>query len=412
MDFNDPGSNYQAFISRLDSGDFLEDYSVIEPLGSGTLGRLYIARQMNLGFSVAIRVLPEQFMKRDDAHERFTAAAAMMDVLDHPDIVQTNDFRRTDGVYWYRMDLAPGDGSGVRSLRDLSEKTGGAIDQALLAGILEDVLSGLASAHDTGIVHLTLTPSSVLLYPRRDGSFQGRISNFCRMTILREGRLPVEESSNGDDSALKRHSSRCAGFTGVLPGIPAYAAPEQINRQICDARTDVYQVGMIAYRLLTGQKLSPRLPSAINPGLDKWWDRFVLKALESRPDNRFRNAAEMLDFLKNRSLQAPEPAKKTTVERKTVSSGSGPSGYGSGAAAKPMESPEYKTAVRPGLRGKTAEKKHKSGIGFRLSVFAGIASALLILFLIIDPGKRSVADNSAAGMAANQQDGSQINYSE
>ncbi len=383
---NDPGSEYQSLIFRLDQGDFLEEYSIIEPIGSGLLGRLYMARHTSLGLSVAIRVLPEEFMKRDDALDRFTAAAAMMDVLDHPNLVKTNNFRQTNGVYWYRMDLANGEGSGVRSARDLAEKTGGVIDQMLFTGILEDVLKGVAVAHEKGIVHSSLTPSAILLYPKRGGGFQARVSNFCKMTLLSDGRPLSADSSPGNGSPQNRKSSLWTGSTGVLPGSWDYAAPEQINRQVCDIRTDVYQIGLIMYRLLTGQKLSPKLPSAINPRLDERWDRIILKALETRPEVRFRNAGEMLDALKTTSCPAPAPKLRALDKRRAIPSGD------------------------DACRGEGTAKKQKSRISSWIFSGLGIAAALLITFMIVDSRKQCIPEYESADMNFDEQTGTQINY--
>jgi serine/threonine protein kinase len=104
---------YVNAIERLRDGAQFDQYTIIKLLGRGGMGAVYEARHVTLEEHFAIKVLPYEFMARRDAVQRFENEARVMAKLKHPNIVKVDDFRRTQGLYWLRMDLARRDAAGT-----------------------------------------------------------------------------------------------------------------------------------------------------------------------------------------------------------------------------------------------------------------------------------------------------------
>ncbi len=289
--------------AKITAGMQLAKYTVVRMLGRGGMGEVYEVRHQTLEKSYAIKVLPQAFADSEDALQRFEDEARVMANLDHPNITRVDDFRFSDGVYWLRMELAQGDACGSVSLQDMADRNNGRIDPRRLHKLMLGVLNGVAWAHDKGIMHRNLKPANLLLFMDIDGELKAKVSDFGLVRILGEDYLRSRAmvSANvsvGPEGSVAESSSR------ALISTWEYMAPEQQDGKTVDVRADVYSLGLVFYRLLTGEPLSPRAPSKIIPGLGNRWDSFVLKALEINPDERFQNAREMLEAL---NAVAPAP---------------------------------------------------------------------------------------------------------
>ena len=144
-------------------GTLLGQYRLVRLLGRGGMGEVYEAEHTTLGLRYALKLLPEDFASRPGALERFRREARVMAQLQHEHIVKVDDFGETEGRYWLRMELMEGVGKGVVSLADLAKKSGGELEQGLLADILLQVTDGLGYAHAHGAVHRDLKPGNILL---------------------------------------------------------------------------------------------------------------------------------------------------------------------------------------------------------------------------------------------------------
>jgi formylglycine-generating enzyme required for sulfatase activity/tRNA A-37 threonylcarbamoyl transferase component Bud32 len=305
-------SIYEKAIASLADGSEFAEYTIIKLLGRGGMGAVYEARHVTLEEHFAIKVLPYEFMARKDAVQRFENEARVMAKLKHPNIVRVDDFRQTKGLYWLRMELARGDGSGAVSLQELAAKNDGIIEQSLLLTLMQDVLRGIAYAHRKGVIHRDLKPPNILLFPKQGGGLTAKVSDYGLVKMLGEEFLhsrvthSVKLSMGGAVPEDRKGTS-----TRALLGTWEYMSPEQQRGGEVSPRSDVYSLGLVCYQLLTGESLSPRAPSFLNPDICREWDHIVLTALENKPEKRFADAGAM--------LQALEPVRKaihTSAEQK------------------------------------------------------------------------------------------------
>ncbi len=295
-------------------GQTLGQYRIVRPLGRGGMGEVYEVEHETLERRYALKLLPTDFAGQPGALERFRREAKVMARLEHPNILKVDDFGETGGRYWLRMELAGGvdEGRGARgegggqrgevrgtgvSLQDLAEAKGGRIPQEELVGILKQILEGLAYAHGHGAIHRDLKPSNIL--------FSGgvvKISDFGLVRLVGEewvrsqAQLSVQRSmSMGDMRTLQKEGEGTS--TRSMLGTYEYMSPEQKRGEEATERSDLYAVGLMGYRLLTGRGLSMKTPSQIDKSLAKEWDAFLAEALEEDAGERWTSAKAMQEGL-------------------------------------------------------------------------------------------------------------------
>ena len=282
---------------------------IVRPLGSGGMGEVFEAQHTTLDERYALKLLPEDFASRPEAVERFRREAQVMASLEHTNIVRFYEFGETQGRYWLRMELvqmelAHGGAPEVMTLEQYAAKHGGKIEQGEFALILNQILEGLAHAHGKGVVHRDLKPGNILLKKDGNGGLLVKISDFGLAQGIGEMPPQGKELSVGEMQAIEQEED--TGKTALL-GTWEYMAPEQRLRAETDSRSDVYAIGLICYRLLTGQKLGLEMPSPLVTGLIPSWDDFLKKALEQKPEARYANGGEMLSAFKAIATQVPPP---------------------------------------------------------------------------------------------------------
>jgi eukaryotic-like serine/threonine-protein kinase len=258
-------------------------YQVIEPIAEGAMGAVYRGERLKLGRAVAIKIMHDALPDELASRGRFEREAKLMARLEHPHCVSVIDFGLHDGKPYLVMELVRG-----TSLLDVLAKVG-RLEPARAAELVKQVLSGLAHAHELGIVHRDIKPANIMLTERTGLGEQIRILDFglARPAI--------------DSTKLT---------TGIVVGTPNYMAPEQIKGGAIDGRTDLYAVGVMLFELITGKKpfladdplavvrkhlhaapptLAETLPGLNVPELEE----VVAKALSKQPVHRYASAAEM-----------------------------------------------------------------------------------------------------------------------
>ena len=258
-------------------GRTIGKYRVVGALGRGGMGTVYKAVDETLNREVAIKVLNADLFETDGG-KRFRTEAVTLAKLNHPRIARVYELTRDGENLLLVMEYVPGE-----TFEHLIAGTGAlSIDRAVT--LAANVLDALQHAHQAGVVHRDLKPANVMVTPSGD------------VKVMDFGIARVQGSEHLTSS-------------GYMMGTPAYMAPEQVRGDDVDARTDVYAMGVVLYRMVTGQlpfkadtavaMIQKQLNDAPTPSrqfradIPDWLDDVLRRALAKNPADRFQ-AAEAL----------------------------------------------------------------------------------------------------------------------
>jgi TolB-like protein/Tfp pilus assembly protein PilF len=270
-------------------GQTLGHYRVLEQIGAGGMGLVFRAHDERLDREVALKVLPPGTLTDENARKRFRKEALTLSKLNHPNIATVFDFDTQDGVDFLVMELIPG--------VTLDEKlAAGALPEKEVIRLGMQLTEGLAAAHSEGVIHRDLKPGNLRLTP--DGRL--KILDFGLAKLLH----PVS------DAAPTESLSQTHGAVGTLP----YMAPEQLQGEAADARSDIWAAGAVLYELATGRRPFPQssapmltdailrqapvAPVRLNPYISPELEEIILKALEKDCETRYQHAADIRADLK------------------------------------------------------------------------------------------------------------------
>ena len=203
-------------------------YRLLEELGAGGMGRVFLAEHVKLGRRVALKVLQPELWHNRRSVQRFFQEARLVNRIDHENIVQIHDYvQESDGLSYLIMELLVG--------RDLmqSHDQDGAFALSRAVSILRQVTAALTAAHQQGVVHRDLKPGNIFLLQK-----PGR-PDFVKLLDFGIAKLQ-------DDSDIEAPHTR----TGSIVGTPLYMSPEQASGESVDARSDLYSLGVVAYWML------------------------------------------------------------------------------------------------------------------------------------------------------------------
>lgn len=331
-------------------------YVIHGVLGEGGMGTVYDAEHLALKRPVAVKVLNPTQAAKSTAVKRFQHEARAAGAIGHPNICEVYDLGRLDdGSPYLVMEKLVG-----QTLSDVIKRVG-PLPFATAAEIVFQVLSGLAAAHDKGIVHRDIKPENVFLSERIGLPEIVKLLDFGVSKMLVRG--PDE---NDEDFDLTR--------TGMVMGTPYYMSPEQArgDRNL-DARVDLYACGVVLYESLTGKRpfvaqnynalliaiLSgkPRPIAELRPDIPPPFARVIARAMARSRSERYQNAAELQrDLLPLRGDLSGLPPSPEALERERarVRRGSNPSVAGDGRP--PISS-------RPGAEATRIEGRTSAGRG-------------------------------------------------
>ena len=301
----------------LQAGTSLGPYQIESPLGAGGMGEVYKATDTRLDRTVAIKVLPEHVAADPDLKQRFEREAKTVAALSHPHICPVFDVGEQDGVNYLVMEYLDGE-----TLQQRLEKGALPLDQALTIAI--EIADALDKAHRQGIVHRDLKPGNIML--TKAGA---KLLDFGLAKLK-----PVEQS--GGLSALPTQPADLTQEGSIL-GTFQYMAPEQLEGQEADARTDIFAFGAVVYEMVTGKKAfegksQASLIAAIldrdPPPMSKAQtvspqalDRAVMKCLSKEPDGRWQSASDLRDelaWIAESDLAGAEPVQAGPRGRSTL----------------------------------------------------------------------------------------------
>ncbi len=284
------------------SGEILDGrYRIIERISQGAMGVVYRAVRTNLDRQVAIKVMHVALPDAMKVRERFEREAQVMARLDHPHCVSIIDYGLHDNKPYVVMELVRG-----RSLHELLvEQKRLEIPRAV--DVMRQILSGLAHAHEQGIIHRDIKPGNIMVTPKAPLGLHVRLLDF--------GLARIAEGSSSISN-------------GVAVGTPSYMAPEQCRGEPVDVTVDIYACGVVLFEMLTGRKpltspdpittikmqmeQAPPKLADVTPGDYGALEDIVARALEKAPEARFPSAIAMSEAL-DAALGGRTAAESTAV---------------------------------------------------------------------------------------------------
>ena len=247
---------------RYGPGDVLaRRYRIVERVGKGGMGEVYHADDLTLDQPVALKLLPEKLVRDPERLKGLRSEVRISRQISHPSVCRVYDITEADGLCFLSMEYIRGE-----DLRSLLQRIGRLpVDKA--AQVARQLASGLAAAHEKGVLHRDLKPANVML----DERGHARIMDFGLAAVA--GTVAADE---------------------IQSGTPAYMAPEQRAGREVTERSDLYCLGLVLYEIFTGRRAfplaspagGPAPPSSLVPGLDPAVDRIILRCLEPDPDRR------------------------------------------------------------------------------------------------------------------------------
>jgi serine/threonine protein kinase len=271
-------------------------YRVIELIGEGGMGKVYLAEHIEIGKRVALKVLHPSYSRMPDLVERFRREARAASKIGHPNIVDVTDSGTTaEGSVYFVMEYLEGVELGSVIERE------GALDIARALKISGQICRALAAAHAQGIVHRDLKPENVYLIARDGAADVVKVLDFG-----------IAKTTEAEAARERRLTS-----PGMAMGTPEYMSPEQAAGRAADARCDIYALGAIMYEMTTGMPpysgdnfmeiltkkatQDPPPPTSVRKDIPSQVSDLVIAAMARNPDDR-PQSMEKLEYELNKCL--------------------------------------------------------------------------------------------------------------
>src|SRR5580700_9843143 len=357
-------------------GQTISHYCITGQLGSGGMGIVYEAQDLDLGRRVALKFLPPQTSRDQNALDRFLLEARTTSAQNHPNICTIYAVEKAGDQSFIAMELLEGD-----TLDRRLGPGGLPLDRLLEWGI--QLADALDAAHAKGIIHRDIKPSNIFVTKRGP------------VKVLDFGLAKLAHPETGMDTiGATQNDPNPAHLTspGATVGTIAYMSPEQARGFELDTRTDLFSLGAVIYQMATGRlpfaggtsavvfhailELDPAPALQINSALPPKLDEIIQKALEKDRDLRYQSAADLRGDLKRlkrdtesgrKPAQAPSSGSASVVAAASVSSSGSAAASNASVAPVALQTSSQTSAVV------AAAGRHKIGTG--VTVFV----ALIIL---------------------------------
>lgn len=257
-------------------------YRIVEEIGRGGMGRVYKAKDTDLGITVALKMIRPEYSSRPDFIERFKKETLLARSISHENVIRIHDLGEVEEIKFISMDYIKG-----QNLKEFI-RTSGKLSVETAISITRQICEALRVAHKKGIVHRDLKPQNIM------------IDNDGQVYTMDFG---LAKSLEAQEDDLSR---------GIV-GTPQYFSPEQAKGEKADQKSDIYSLGIVLFEMLTGKKLfeaenaagymqkhiheMPPSASAANPLVPLFLEKIVLKCLEKDREKRYQNVEEILKDL-------------------------------------------------------------------------------------------------------------------
>jgi serine/threonine protein kinase/class 3 adenylate cyclase/tetratricopeptide (TPR) repeat protein len=347
----------------------LGSYRILEKLGAGGMGTVYLAKDSRLGRRVALKLLPEHFARDEELVRRFELEARAASALNHPNIITVHEIGEAEGRRFIVTEFVEG-----RTLRERMSE--GRFELGEAVEVCAQVAGALAKAHDAGVLHRDVKPENVMV----DGEGHVKVLDFGIAKRLTSGPSVDTEAPT---------SAQVNTAAGVILGTSTYMSPEQVRGQELDARTDVWSLGVMLYELVAGRVpfeaqnygdlvvsiLHDRPPPLSDFGVEApaELERILGLALAKEKGGRYPSAKEMRDDL--RRLRRQLDFGVETVRDAQPGPAVSPGGVADPRAARAPErvaAPSPRPDARPPRPRTTTEQRRQLTVLF--ADFAGLAA--------------------------------------
>ncbi len=285
-------------IPQFMIGQTVSHYRILDKLGGGGMGEVYLAEDPRLGRRVALKFLPEALSKDPLALERFEREARAASSLNHPNICTIFDVGEHDGRRFIVMEHLDG-----RNLREHLGSKPLPSEQVLDLAI--EIADALDAAHTAGIVHRDIKPANIFVTAR--GHAKLLDFGLAKLTSARaQSGAPQGDPGQGATASIRED---IVTTPGTAMGTVAYMSPEQARGEDLDARTDLFSFGAVLYEMATGRQPfagsstatiftqilrdAPEPPRKINPPVPQGLEQIILKALEKERNLRYQTASDL-----------------------------------------------------------------------------------------------------------------------
>ncbi|MFO1094170.1 MAG: serine/threonine-protein kinase [Planctomycetaceae bacterium] len=310
--------------SAGDLGSF-ESYRVLGVLGAGGMGVVFEAEDLRLGRRVAVKAMQPSLLGRAEHKLRFLREARAAASIDHDNIVPIHHVGEDCGVPFFVMPLLKGESLETRLRR------AGRLSIAGTVSIGRQIASGIAAAHERGLVHRDIKPANIWL--------ERREQQLPRVRILDFGLARIED----DDSQLTN--------SGSVAGTPAFMAPEQARGERANARSDIFSIGCVLYCLLTGKPPftgrnsaammfavihhQPEPLDGLQPAVPEALATLLMQLLQKDPAQRPKSARDVAEALQaiEQEISRGEPVDAGAAGQHADKPIAQPLSAGNGAAA-------------------------------------------------------------------------------
>ncbi len=279
---------------QLANDTIVGHYRIIEKIGAGGMGEVYLAEDADLGRKVALKFLPVYLCQDAGCRARFKREAQAAAQLDHPNIVSVFEVGEFQGRPYFSMQYVEG-----KSLKEVPAAKPLSLEQVLHLGV--QICDGLQAAHDKGITHRDIKPPNILI----DSYGRARIADFGLAAV-------------GGVEQLTR--------TGSTLGTVGYMSPEQVRGEKVDHRTDLFSFGVVLYEMITGHppfkadseaatlhaitNAKPELLARFRRDVPPELQTIVDKALDKNVTARYQHADELAGDLRRLSSRGATPTAK------------------------------------------------------------------------------------------------------
>lgn len=289
---------FEEHKPTLNKGQEFGSYFILDRLGAGGMGEVYLARDSRLDRTVALKVLSSDVSSDKRRMQRFRQEAKVASSLNQPNILTIFEFGEVDGLTFLATEYIDGE-----TLRD--HLRGKRLKLPEILDITIQILAALDAAHEARIVHRDMKPENVMIR-RRDHVVKVLDFGLAKLTEKRSA-LATDRSDLEAATAMKT-------APGTLMGTINYMSPEQAQAQTIDQRSDIWSTGVMLYEMVTGAKpfagpttghtlvqIIDKEPQPLpkSAGAPAELQRIILKAMAKSADDRYQTARDMLIDLKN-----------------------------------------------------------------------------------------------------------------